>query len=56
MAISHVRYPLHDGFIHNWLVVGPQAIEVEDLASFTGERPKTPPFYLRGLCEVSKSR
>lgn len=37
MPISHVRYPLHDGFIHNWLVVGPQAIEIENLEHFTGE-------------------
>ncbi|HQE91572.1 MAG TPA: hypothetical protein PLH19_01495 [Anaerolineae bacterium] len=36
MPISYVRYDLHDGYIHNWLVVGPQAILVEDLDRFTG--------------------
>ena len=42
MSISYVRYPLHDGYIHNWLVVGPQAIEVEDLERFTGEDVRLP--------------
>jgi hypothetical protein len=36
MPVSYVRYDLHDGYIHNWLVLGPQAIAVDDLARFTG--------------------
>ncbi len=36
-TLEHVRYPLHNGFIHNWLVAGPQAIPVADLDRFTGE-------------------
>ncbi len=32
--ISYVHYPLHDGFIHHWLVTGPQKIPVEDLERF----------------------
>jgi len=36
MPISYVRYDLHDGYIHNWLVLGPQAVQVEDLDRFTG--------------------
>ena len=36
MPISYVRYDLHDGYIHNWLVLGPQAVPVADLGQFTG--------------------
>ncbi|HNT78568.1 MAG TPA: hypothetical protein PKH77_26460 [Anaerolineae bacterium] len=36
--LSYVRYALSaDGFIHNWLIAGPQAILVADLEKFTGE-------------------
>ncbi len=36
MPISYVRYDLHNGYIHNWLVAGPQAIPVDDLERFSG--------------------
>ncbi|MFN2285870.1 MAG: hypothetical protein ACK2UQ_15750, partial [Anaerolineae bacterium] len=36
MPISYVRYDLQDGYIHNWLVLGPQAIPVADLEQFPG--------------------
>jgi hypothetical protein len=32
-----LEYPLHDGYIHNWLVAGPQAIPVADLDRFAGD-------------------
>jgi hypothetical protein len=32
MAIAFVRYPLHNGYIHNWLVGGPQ-VETQNFAS-----------------------
>jgi hypothetical protein len=35
MPISYVYYDLQDGFVHNWLVAGPQVIPV-DLARFPG--------------------
>ena len=31
MAIAQLKYELHDGYIHNWLAAGPQAIPVTDL-------------------------
>jgi hypothetical protein len=37
MPVYHVRYELENGFIHNWLVAGPQAIPVPDLNHFQGE-------------------
>ena len=36
MSMSYVRYDLHDGYVHNWLVAGPQAIPVGDLDRYTG--------------------
>jgi hypothetical protein len=36
MPVHYARYELHDGFIHNWLVAGPQAIPVSDLDRFEG--------------------
>jgi len=36
MPISYVYYDLQDGFVHHWLVAGPQAIPV-DLERFSGE-------------------
>jgi hypothetical protein len=42
MNIGHLTYPLCDGYIHNWLVAGPQAIYVPDLDRFSG-----PDFKLR---------
>ncbi len=38
MADTHLEYPLQDhGYIHHWLIAGPQAIPVPDLASFAGQ-------------------
>ena len=34
--IGILEYPLVNGYIHNWLVAGPKAIEVQDLERFTG--------------------
>jgi hypothetical protein len=28
MSAHYVEYPLQNGFVHNWLVAGPQAITV----------------------------
>ena len=36
MKIGTLEYPLADGYIHNWIVAGPQAVEVKDLERFTG--------------------
>lgn len=36
MEIRTLEYPLVDGYIHNWIVAGPQAVEVKDLECFTG--------------------
>jgi hypothetical protein len=35
MPVYYVHYDLADGFIHNWLVGGPQAILVSDLDRYT---------------------
>ncbi len=40
MPENYLEYPLHQGYIHNWLVAGPQAIYVEDLERFTGPEYK----------------
>jgi hypothetical protein len=37
MSIFYAGYDLHSGYVHNWLVAGPQAIPVPDLERFTGE-------------------
>ncbi len=37
MTISYARYDLENGYIHNWIVAGPQVIPVTDLEHFTGE-------------------
>lgn len=37
MADAYLEYQLHNGFIDDWLVAGPQAIFVPDLAQFDGE-------------------
>ncbi len=34
MPIHYVRYELENGYIHNWLVAGPQAVPVPDLEHF----------------------
>ena len=36
MTISYLKYPLENGTVHNWLVVGPQATLVADLDRYTG--------------------
>ncbi len=36
MSYPSLKYPLHNGFIHDWLVAGPLAIEVTDLERFAG--------------------
>jgi len=40
MAKKRLQYPLVEGYIHNWLVAGPQAVEVKDLDRFTGDNYK----------------
>jgi len=35
MSIFYAVYNLHSGYIHNWLVAGPQAIPIPDLERFT---------------------
>jgi hypothetical protein len=37
MSIHYVRYELENGYIHNWLVAGPQAVPVLDLERFQGQ-------------------
>ena len=37
MPVHFVRYELTYGFIHNWLVAGPQAIPVHDLERYQGD-------------------
>jgi len=37
MTDNYLSYSLHTGYIHNWLVAGPQAITVDDLARFQGD-------------------
>ena len=36
MTIAYLDYALERGYIHNWLVLGPQATLVADLQRFTG--------------------
>jgi hypothetical protein len=37
MSVYYAKYDLRNGYIDNWLVAGPQAIEVTDLERFTGD-------------------
>jgi hypothetical protein len=37
MSVHYARYQLEGGYIHNWLVAGPQATPVPDLDHFAGE-------------------
>ncbi|MBN1992863.1 MAG: hypothetical protein JW953_09160 [Anaerolineae bacterium] len=37
MPIAYLGYNLQNGYIHNWLVAGPQAIAVPDLDRFAGD-------------------
>jgi hypothetical protein len=41
MKLGYLEYPLANGYIHNWLVAGPQAVEVTELERFTGPKWKT---------------
>ena len=36
MSVFYLEYPLQAGYIHNWLVAGPQAVYVHDLERFEG--------------------
>ncbi len=36
MPVHHVRYEFENGYIHNWLLAGPQAIPVLDLERYRG--------------------
>ncbi len=36
MQTYYVEYDLRDGFVHQWLYAGPQAISVENLEQFQG--------------------
>jgi hypothetical protein len=36
MPVHYVRYELENGYIHNWLLAGPQAIPVLDLERYQG--------------------
>ncbi|MBN1875491.1 MAG: hypothetical protein JXA33_14775, partial [Anaerolineae bacterium] len=40
MTFSFLEYELHDGYIHNWLVAGPQAIAIPDPDHDTGGEPE----------------
>ncbi len=37
MKLGYLEYPLVKGYVHNWVVAGPHAVEVKDLERFTGE-------------------
>jgi hypothetical protein len=37
MSVYYAAYHLQNGYVHNWIVAGPQAIPVADLERFTGE-------------------
>ncbi len=40
MTSTYLEYELHDGYIHNWLVAGPQAIAIPDPDHYTGGEPE----------------
>lgn len=40
MTSSYLEYELHDGYIHNWLVAGPQMIAIPDPDHYTGGEPE----------------
>jgi len=37
---SYLEYELHDGYIHNWLVAGPQETAISDPDHYTGREPE----------------
>jgi len=56
MPISYAHYDLQNGFIHNWLVAGPQAIPV-DVERFTGDNTKQQiaQFYYKATSGITKT-
>lgn len=36
MAITFLRYPLENGFVNHWLLLGPEAVRVDNLERYTG--------------------
>lgn len=56
MPISYVHYDLENGFIHNWLVAGPQAIPV-DMERFAGGdvRQRVAQFYYKATSGITKT-
>lgn len=34
--VAYLEYPIANGYIHNWIVAGPHAVEVQNLDLFTG--------------------
>ncbi|MGC9467873.1 MAG: hypothetical protein ACP5HS_04730 [Anaerolineae bacterium] len=40
MPVSYAPYDLREGYVHHWLVAGPQVIAIEDLESATDEAAK----------------
>src|SRR5512145_2623271 len=37
MMTTYLEYHLNHGYIHNWLVAGPHALQIQDLESYSGE-------------------
>ncbi len=56
MAIYHIGYDLQDGYIHNWLVAGPQAIPLPNPAPPAGQefRLQTARRYAEGDAGVTQ--
>lgn len=40
MTSSYLEYELHNGYLHNWLVTGPQEIAIPDPDRYTGGEPE----------------
>ena len=40
MTSSYLEYELHDGYIHNWLIAGPQAVAIPNPDHYTGGEPE----------------
>jgi len=56
MSDRYLEYALHDGYVHNWLVAGPQAIVLTDLDRYpAGDiRLKVAQHYYRRFSEVDR--
>ena len=56
MTVSYLEYRLHRGYIHNWLVAGPQATPVTKLEQFAGSEIKAEisRSYYRRLSEINE--